>query len=274
MFGKLMKYELKSLSKGLIPLYGAILAVALINSILWSFEGSSMMSSSTGGGTISGLSQLTAMMVYFGLCVAVAVVTLLVVIQRFYKGLLGQEGYLMFTLPVSTWQLTLSKLLGATIMTILSGIVGVLSVMILGAYSIKDWGEFFRDLAQIFPHWDLDATLIVLEFIVLMIVGTAGTILGIYIAMAMGHLSNKHRIAMSFVWYVVIQTVLSFLSGLIGIAVGNMPGLPMLLSNFLLAAPYMTVHALLWFSIAACVIEGAVFYFGTNWILKNKLNLE
>ncbi len=270
MFGKLMKYELKSLSKGLIPLYGAILAVALINSIMWSFESNGPMSA---GGTIGGLSQLTAMMVYFGLCVAVAVVTLLVVIQRFYKGLLGQEGYLMFTLPVSTWQLTLSKLLGATIMTLLSGIVGVLSVIILGAYGIN-WGEFFRDLAQILPHWDLDATLLVLEFIVLMIAGTASTILGIYIAMAMGHLSNKHRIAMSFVWYVVIQTVLSFLSGLIGIAVGNMPGLPMLLSNFLLAAPYMTVHALLWCSIAACVIEGAVFYFGTNWILKNKLNLE
>lgn len=39
MFGKLMKYEMKSLSKGLIPLYGAILAVALINSIMWSVGG-------------------------------------------------------------------------------------------------------------------------------------------------------------------------------------------------------------------------------------------
>ena len=35
MFGKLMKYEMKSLSKGLIPLYCAILAVSLINSIIW-----------------------------------------------------------------------------------------------------------------------------------------------------------------------------------------------------------------------------------------------
>lgn len=270
MFGKLMKYEMKSLSKGLIPLYGAILAVALINSIMWSVGGNGPTSTS---GTISSLSRITAMLVYFGLCVAIAVVTFLVVIQRFYKGLLGQEGYLMFTLPVPTWQLTLSKLVGATIMTILSGIVGILSVIILGSVGL-DWGAFLRGLGELLANWDLDMTLICIELFLLGVVGTASMVTDIYIAMALGHLSNKHRVAMSFVWYVVIQTVLSFLSGLIGIAVGNMPGLPMLLSNFLLAAPYMTVHALLWFSIAVCAVEGAVFYFGTNWILKNKLNLE
>lgn len=109
---------------------------------MWSVGGNGPTSTS---GTIGGLSQLTAMLVYFGLCVAIAVVTFLVVVQRFYKGLLGQEGYLMFTLPVPTWQLTLSKLVGATIMTILSGIVGILSVFILalpastGARSSAIW---------------------------------------------------------------------------------------------------------------------------------------
>ena len=34
MFGKLMKYEMKSLTRGLLPLYGAILAVAVINRVL------------------------------------------------------------------------------------------------------------------------------------------------------------------------------------------------------------------------------------------------
>lgn len=143
MFGKLMKYELKSLLKGLLPLYGAILAVALINAVMASFGI---------GNSIDGLPQVTAIMLYFGLCVAVAVVTFLVIIQRFYKGLLGQEGYLMFTLPVPTWQLTLSKLLGAVITTILSGIVGMLSILILGSLNIN-WGLFFRDFADIFPHW-------------------------------------------------------------------------------------------------------------------------
>ena len=257
MFEKLMKYELKSLLKGLLPLYGAILAVALINAVMASFGI---------GNSIDGLPQVTAIMLYFGLCVAVAVVTFLVIIQRFYKGLLGQEGYLMFTLPVPTWQLTLSKLLGAVITTILSGIVGMLSILILGSLNIN-WGLFFRDFADIFPHWTLDATLFVIELIVLMLVGVAAMILEIYVAMALGHLANKHRIAMSFVWFVVLQTVLSFLTGLAAMALGYSPFFPAFYAN-------LSAHGMMWMMILPCLIEAAVFYFGTTWILKNKLNLE
>lgn len=257
MFGKLMKYELKSLLKGLLPLYGAILAVALINAVMASFGI---------GNSIDGLPQVTAIMLYFGLCVAVAVVTFLVIIQRFYKGLLGQEGYLMFTLPVPTWQLTLSKLLGAVITTILSGIVGILSILILGSLNIN-WGPFFRDFADIFPHWTLDATLFIIELIVLMLVGVAAMILEIYVAMALGHLANKHRIAMSFVWFVVLQTVLSFLTGLSAMALSYWPFFPAFYAN-------LSAHGMMWMLILPCLIEAAVFYFGTTWILKNKLNLE
>ena len=31
---------------------------------------------------------------------------------------------------------------------------------------------------------------------------------------------------------------------------------------------------MMWMMILPCLIEAAVFYFGTTWILKNKLNLE
>ena len=257
MFGKLMKYELKSLLKGLLPLYGAILAVALINAVMASFGI---------GNSIDGLPQVTAMLLYFGLCVAVAVVTFLVIIQRFYKGLLGQEGYLMFTLPVPTWQLTLSKLLGAVITTILSGIVGMLSILLLGSLEIN-WGMFFRDFADIFPHWTLDATLFVIELIVRMLVGVAAMILEIYVAIALGHLANKHRIAMSFVWFVVLQTVLSFLTGLAAMALSYWPFFPVFYVN-------LSAHGMMWMMILPCLIEAVVFYFGTTWILKNKLNLE
>lgn len=270
MFGKLMKYEMKSLSKGLIPLYGAILVVSLINSIMWSVSGNGPGSTA---GTISGLSQLTALLVYFGLCVAIAVVTFLVVIQRFYKGLLGQEGYLMFTLPVPTWQLTLSKLIGATIMTIISGIVGILSVIILGSVGLN-WNAFLRGLGDLLANWDLDMTFICIEMILLGIVATASAVVDIYIAMALGHLSNKHRVAMSFVWFIVLQTALSFLTGLIGIFVGNVPAFSLFLTNFFIISPIVGTHAMLWFSILVCLVETLIFYFGTTWILKNKLNLE
>ena len=104
MFGKLMKYEMKSLTRGLLPLYGAILAVAVINRVLMGISFDDR----------NGLPVIIAMMVYFGLCVAVGVVTIMAVVQRFYKGLLCDEGYLMHTLPVRPVELVLSKLTGAT----------------------------------------------------------------------------------------------------------------------------------------------------------------
>ena len=271
MFGKLMKYEMKSLSKGLIPLYGAILAVALINSIMWSISSNSPVGI---GGTISGLSQLTAMMLYFGLCVAVAVVTLLVVIQRFFKGLLGREGYLMFTLPVPSWQLICTKLLGATIMTILSGFVGLLSVFILGSFSIGiDWSSFFES-PRLFDAWTMDFSLICIELVLATIVSIASAILQIYLSMCLGHLSNRHRVAMSFVWYIATSTALSFISGLFFIVIGYSPAMTNWITNFLLSTPIIGTHSIMWFTIIVSVIESVIFFLGTAWILNRKLNLE
>lgn len=100
-----------------------------------------------------------------------------------------------------------------------------------------------------------------------MLVGVAAMILEIYVAMALGHLANKHRIAMSFVWFVVLQTVLSFLTGLSAMALSYWPFFPAFYAN-------LSAHGMMWMMILPCLIEAAVFYFGTTWILKNKLNLE
>lgn len=158
-------------------------------------------------------------------------------------------------------------------MTILSGIVGILSVFILGSVGIN-WGAFFRDLGQLFANWDLDMTFICIELFLLGIVSTASMVTDIYIAMALGHLSNKHRVAMSFVWFIVIQTALSFLTGLIGIVLGNIPAFTLFITNFFIISPIVGTHGMLWFSILVCLVETLIFYFGTTWVLKNKLNLE
>ena len=59
------------------------------------------------------------------------VATLIVVIQRFYKSLLGDEGYLMFTIPVKAWQNILNKLLVSMLWTFTSTVIGFGSILIL-----------------------------------------------------------------------------------------------------------------------------------------------
>ena len=54
-----------------------------------------------------------------------------------------QEGYLMFTLPVKTWKLIFSKACVSFAVTVLSMIVGILSMGLFGGI------EFFRALYEL-----------------------------------------------------------------------------------------------------------------------------
>lgn len=265
MFGKLMKYELKSLSKGLVPLYGAILAVAFINQFMFWMNGTMQMDMD--------VPQMTAIMVYTALCVAVAVMTLVIIVQRFDKGLLGQEGYLMFTLPVPTWQLTFSKLLGATIMTVVSGIVGFLSIMILGASEIS-WTDFLWNAGKVFSELGINHITIGVEILLVGIASTVASITQIYLAIALGHLANKHRVAVAFVSYIAINVVQSILGGFLSMGDQSMISGVFAFLNTMLITSSMGVHAALGIGIASSLVQAAIFYFGTNYILKNKLNLE
>ena len=47
---------------------------------------------------------------------------------RFYKGLLGREGYLMFTLPTTPWKLLASKLITVVCFTIVTVIVVIIGM--------------------------------------------------------------------------------------------------------------------------------------------------
>lgn len=264
MFGKLMKYELKSLSKGLLPLYGAILVVAAINAF---------MLGSSAEINVDGWAQITAIMLYTALCVSVAVMTLVVIVQRFYKGLLGQEGYLMFTLPVPTWQLTCSKLLGASLMSILSGIVGITSVLILGAGTFVGH-DFFTELRELFSYINGESILLLLEIVIGMLSDILASICQIYLAIALGHLSNQHRVAMSIVWYIAINTGLTFIGAILTNLTINAPGITDFIFGAIFHSGSVNMHAFMWIGIAVSAVQGAVFYFATNYILKNKLNLE
>ena len=97
---KLLKYEWKACARICLPLYAVELLVAFINRLLYSDIGSKLL---------YGIPSIVMTMLYAAIMVALFVVTAVVLVQRFYKNLLGSEGYLMFTLPVSVSQHILSK---------------------------------------------------------------------------------------------------------------------------------------------------------------------
>ena len=95
MLTKLLKYEFRATARVMLPLYLILLATAL---------GANL--STRGMGDLG-----TLLVLAFALAIlAVFIMSVVIMAQRFRQNLLGDEGYLMNTLPVQSWQLVLSKL--------------------------------------------------------------------------------------------------------------------------------------------------------------------
>ena len=192
MLGKLLKYDLRSMLKQFAFIWPAALVMAVVNR----FTIGLLDSGDTFPELVSGMSML----IYVFILMALYVVSLLFIIQRFYKGLLGDEGYLMFTLPVKSWQLVLSKFLCALITTIISVLVAALSICILAPLNFSDIGAFFRVLAS----FDGQIAVLFLEVLILSLAALSYMYLEFYLSMAIGHLFNKHRVLISVVAFLAI----------------------------------------------------------------------
>lgn len=251
---KLLKYDFKSMLRVFIPLWLVLLAVSALNHF----------SLTNGLPLPMAQIKLIPLLVFFGLIIAAGVLTAVLVIQRFYLGLLKDEGYLMFTLPVKPWQLLASKVISALVVALLSMGVGLLSVLILG-YQVEDYEQLFSNLGtaiRMYPE----------TFIALLFMGLTCAFAGItqiYVSLALGHLANRHRIAWAVGIYIVIQTVLSWLSSFVDGRLQNMLG-----SYSILDPQMATLNKGLWITAGLFLVLGVVFFLATERILSKKLNLE
>ena len=140
---KLLKYEFRAAFRELIPLYIALLGIAVLLRPFYLYNLS---------GSLTGITAL----VYAALIVAVMVMSCLTIIQRFSKTMLGAEGYLMHTLPVSATVHIFSKLITAMVIVGAGFLVGTVSMLIIAADSsffllIRAlWEEFVLDFYRIF----------------------------------------------------------------------------------------------------------------------------
>lgn len=262
MLRKLMKYEIKATARWFIPLYAALLIFAFINRFLLN-AGPLVSKAAMNARQIAGA---LSMIIYGSLFLGVMAVSFVVVIQRFYKSLLGDEGYLMFTLPVKTWKLIMSKLLVAMLWNLLSAIIGLCSILLHITFrDILEFGEIFTAIQKYLGA---------VGYISIPLFGLAALAFGIiqmYTAIALGHLFRKHKLLASFGMYLAINT----LSQMVFILI--MPFfMNTILSQVLYSAlptPAQINMPILVFG-AAFAALAALGYFATSIILKRKLNLE
>jgi hypothetical protein len=261
MLGKLLKYEIKATGRIFLPLFLALLMFAGITRII----------SKIGPENWNTPATLSAV-VYIIIMVAMFVMTFIMMIQRFNKNLLSDEGYLMLTLPVKPWKHIVSKLMVSLMWILASGTVALISILII-ALKKGDITKIAVGLAtlyhRVFEQYGPSIYLLSFEIIIGLLISLASGILIIYASIAIGHLFNKHKMLASFGAFILLNTLSQILF--------------MLLSSTLEIRHFSNIHfnsiqsAMEWVIAYGIIFTGllsAAYFAVTNYILSKRLNLE
>lgn len=266
MLSKLIKYEIKATARIFLPLF----------LVLWVFAGINKLISlvSSGNWDVPGA---ISMFLYVSIMVGMFVMTIIMMIQRFYKNLLSDEGYLMFTLPARPWKHIVSKLLISMMWMAASAIAAIISIFII-AYDKAVFTNLPHELTaafnQIYDVLGGSIYLLTIELILAIIVGTASSILIIYASIAIGHLFNQHKILAALGAFLALNTITQILFAMLSIIPGTDHFNNLHITSNNLAALQPVVHAVLWYGIAFAALLSAAYFAITNIILSKHLNLE
>ena len=260
MLGKLLKHEFRATGRIMLPLMGALLALAL-------------MANLSIRGMTSSLSDIPALrilfiliLIFFGMgIVAVGVMALVVMVSRFYRNLLKSEGYLMFTLPVSVHELIWSKLIVSLVWFFATALF---IFLILALTGLNLSGTNLEMIFSEFPSWSE----VVRELDELGIRGALTQLMHFYGAMALGHMFTKNKVLLSVVFFILISFAFNTMEMGYGLS-----GIAMEAQSFDMDTAKEGIRFASRICMHACImqaVQAAVLYLATALGLKRGLNLE
>lgn len=269
MVKKLLKHEFLAWLRIMPVLYGIQLTVAALNRGIQLFESESIYYS---------IISVSAMVMYVVVLLVGFATPTVFGVTRFYKNLFSGEGYLTFTLPVTTDAHLWVKVLTAVCFSVASVLVALLSGMIVTA------GEVFREVCKAIAYLvgliPQEAAghiaFYCVELVLCMLAAAFGSYLMYDTCICVGQLFRKNRILAAvgvyFGFYVISQilsTVMSVVFMTLELS-GALEQIYTLIEQNL----YETVHIVLCGSLVLCVVMGLVYYLVCRTIIRKKLNLE
>ncbi|MBQ9458877.1 MAG: ABC transporter permease [Oscillospiraceae bacterium] len=268
MLGKLMKHEFRATGRIGAPLCGIMLALSVIAGMVIRFMDE--------GGKYGWLDRMGSIFVtLYGMSIfAVGIGIFIVLMQHFKRNLLGDEGYLMRTLPVSIHELLLSKLFVALAWYLVSFVLTILSAVLVGVLSggvkLGEFGRLWEMLRQSLAG--VDAGIWVQAF--LAYIGAAGFLtLLFYADFTMTQSFSKHKLlynVMGVVIFIVLLRLIFALNGWLDAAlptsIGVIGGVDGPMEIHVTRGTYIGMIELYLFD--------ALLYFLTWAFLKYRPNLE
>ena len=261
MLSKLLKHEFKATARLLLPLYLVLFVLTIVDRFALSLNLKGTL------GLIPGFATFA----YIVSILVIAVVSYVIIILRFYRNLMTDEGYLMFTLPVKPLQLINSKLIVSLFWNVVSIIL--IFVSLLGVFITKDRFHLLQEGFRLFMNeiqkefGTVNTTLFLIEFIALIILGLINNILIIYASIAVGQLFNGHKVLGSFASYIGISTALQIIVTAAFLILG-------LVFNQSFEDPRAVPQIIFPITIVYTLVSNVLFYLGTDLIFRKKLNLE
>lgn len=255
MFWNLVRYEFKNVNKWYLALYAAVLVLSVLIGMQGHYYNYVSFKDS------QPVLLFFLALVFGGLMITLGISTIFLIIKRFKGSVYDRQGYLTLTLPVSEHHIITAKLVGAFIWSILSSTVLALSAFIIVTITVPEWisnSELIPLVGTFLPQLSLMGVSFLLN--------TISGILCIYLAISIGQLFNEYRTALAIVAYIGIQIVIGFVEVFFNTSanfyVNSLAGFN---DNFYMGAGISIVEELIFI---------AIFYLGTYYILRNKVNLQ
>lgn len=285
MFAKLLRLECRAMGRILLPLMGAVLAFSglAMLAVLLAGPDALMVSGGPAGeparAVHGALFHLVLRLLVVGVFLSMAalmITCVVVTLQRFYKNLLGDEGYLMLALPASPAEHLAAKLTASLawtsaaltlVLALVFGLVGSIRVLLPdGRTPLTFLLNSLHEGIPV-PLWQWYAGGALLWF-----VGVANSYLMMYLSMALGTQRTTGRLGASIAVYVVLQLLVNslmglaaWLAGVLGLECGFNPLAGLSAAGQLLAAGGGSLILL--------GLGSLVWFFAARWMLEHRVNL-
>ena len=275
MFAKLLKHEWRA-TRGMLGILCLIaLGASLLGGVTMCYLTYAGTHVNVGNDTLEIISVLFMMAAMIAMAI-VGVAAVVLYLGRFYKSRFTDEGYLTFTLPVSTHQNLLASLVNTVIGTVLITLVICACGALWLAIAFAGVKDFYQSLWQNFPElwergWQSLRELlgqipgsIPVRMVLSAVIGGVSSLVMLMLAVTVGSIvAKKHKILAAVGVYYGIQVLISLVSAFTLAAVETVgTGTLAMLGDLLNRG------------VVISLVLGIGGYFLMYWLVDRKLNLN
>ena len=275
MLGKLLKHEWKAVWKIPVLLIGILLAAAVMAGFTFHLP---IWDSEWVGLPLSGVMMIIT---FYVAIIGVSLGITIYFAVRYYKNMFTDEGYLTNTLPVSSHQLLLSKVITMFSWDIISIIAIAASVAIFMGMIILAFMEPGDGKTIVDGFWELfDMSIwdspymqefegFCVSMIVMVLASAFSNTMTIVASVTIGQMVRSHGILGAFGAYFAIGTVMQIISTVI-----LFPYMISTFDNIYIETPFPLMTAMYLIISAVSVIIGVGLYFLSEYLIRKQLELE